>query len=81
MIRGQRIEPVHGRWVWPFAQMQAGDWFLVAHADRDPDALRNLVSVRGSQLAKRFSFTKHHREGIAKVECLGEMLRIEDVMG
>lgn len=78
-----RIETINGRWVWPFAVMQSGDFFFVAHDDRDPEKLRKLVAVRAAQLGKQFSVEKHWREGMTRVQCTGpeRELTLADIMG
>lgn len=65
------IEPVLGEWNWKFHLMEVGDWFLVAHDKRDPEKVRGLASVRGSQLKKGFQVTKHDKDhpGYTKVTC------------
>lgn len=81
------IRPVYGRWVWPFRHMKPGDWFTVAHVDRDPEAVRKMVSVRSAQLWKRFSVTKDWQPGVLRVDCieggakdvLGDLLAAEEV--
>lgn len=52
------IVPVNGRWVWPFAMMEEGDWFEVSKIRRDPEKLRHMTHVRGSQLGVQFKFEK-----------------------
>lgn len=61
--------PLTGKWHWPFVRMNIGDWFLVRLSQREPEGLRNMVMVRGSQLMKKFGFTKHDPEhpGMMKV--------------
>lgn len=52
------IVPVNGRWVWPFAMMEEGDWFECSKLRRDPEKLRHMTHVRGSQLGVQFKFEK-----------------------
>lgn len=65
------IAPIGSRWVWPFAEMEKGDWFIVRHELRDPEKLRQMVAVRQSQLGKHFVTVKEPAElpGFAKVSC------------
>jgi hypothetical protein len=62
MEQGERllriVEPIGGRWIWPFTQMEVGDYFLVSHEDRDPEKVRHMAAVRAAQLGKRFSTEK-----------------------
>lgn len=69
------VKPVYGRWVWPFKHMEDGDWFLVSWEHRDPEALRNLVSVRAAQLGMKFAVEKRPIEhpGFTKVTRGGEI--------
>lgn len=64
------VQPVYGRWTWPLRVMQPGDWFIVSKALRKPEEVRNLMSVRASQMGVRVSVTKHPKEypGYTKVE-------------
>lgn len=77
------IRPIGSRWVWPFRDMQEGDWFLVSWELRDPESVRNMASVRGSQLGKRFMVEKRPPEhlGFTKVTCgsTQPLRRMEDV--
>jgi hypothetical protein len=66
------IQPSYGRWIWPFKHMEEGDWFTVRHEDRDPESLRNMAMVRGSQLNKSFSVKREHEPGITSVTCVSE---------
>lgn len=52
------VGPIYGRWHWPFKVMKPGDWFIVDHAIRDPEEVRQLASVRASQLGIRVSVNK-----------------------
>lgn len=52
-------EPRSGRWIWPFTTMEVGDYFLVRHSQREPEGLRRMVYVRGTNLMKRFGFMKN----------------------
>lgn len=66
------IQPVDGRWQWPFRQMKEGDWFLVNWEQRDPESVRNLAAVKGSQLGKGMKVEKrpHDHPGYTKVTCV-----------
>lgn len=66
------IEPVRNRWVWPFSQMEEGDFFRVDWADKHPSQLRHYVSVRAAQLGKYFSVKKDDPDcpGYTKVTCV-----------
>jgi hypothetical protein len=75
-----QLEPIAGRWIWPFHQMEEGDCFTVAHSDRDPEKLRNMAYVRGAQLGKRFSVERNFQPCLSRVTCTRGALRIEDVM-
>lgn len=61
-----------GRWSWPFRHMKPGDWFQVDHNDREPEDVRNMAMVRGSQLGKGFSVAKQdpERPGFTRVTCV-----------
>jgi hypothetical protein len=63
------IEPIGTRWIWPFSQMEEGDFFHVDWADKKPTQLRQYVSVRASQLGVYFKTIKQSDEkpGFAKV--------------
>lgn len=66
------IEPDRaGRWHWPFRTMQEGDWFLVDWEQRDPESVRNLAAVKGSQLGKGMKIEKRPAEhpGFTRVTC------------
>jgi hypothetical protein len=52
------VAPLYGRWTWPFRSMEIGDYFLVKHEDRNPEDVRNIASVRASQLGIRISVEK-----------------------
>lgn len=65
------IEPIHGRWIWPFAQMEEGDWFTVDNQLRPHGKIMNFAHVTAHRLGKRFSVTQ--LDGCyTKVECVGE---------
>ena len=49
----------HGEWRWPFRRMKVGDFFYVRHADRDPERLRTMCSVRAAQLGIRLKVEKN----------------------
>jgi hypothetical protein len=65
---GQIAPDEYGRWVWPFASMHPGDWFIVAPEDREIARIWSLAANRGYQLGKRFSVTRM-ANGMTKVEC------------
>lgn len=62
-----KVGPVHGRWVWPFRQMEIGDEFHVRYEDRDPEDVRHMGSVRAAQLGMRLSCTKDDAAGVMRV--------------
>lgn len=66
------VKPQYGRWRWPLGWMKPGDWFVVDHARRDPEQVRQYVSVRASQLGKRFSViaSDPERLGYSRVTCV-----------
>jgi hypothetical protein len=66
---GQIKPDEYGRWVWPFASMHPGDWFIVAPEDREIVRVRSLAANRGYQLGKRFRVTMM-ANGMTKVECV-----------
>lgn len=66
------IKPIYGRWVWPFAQMAEGDWFIVDQLLKPKGPLANLAHVRGYKLNKRFSVVEADKPGFTMVECKGE---------
>jgi hypothetical protein len=53
-----RVEPMYGRWRWPFHVMQAGDEFWVSALDREPEDVRRLAGVRAAQLGIRLETHK-----------------------
>lgn len=61
-----------GRWHWPFRAMMEGDWFLVDWEQRDPESVRNLAAVKGSQLGKSMRIEKRPADhpGFTKVMCV-----------
>lgn len=63
------IEPVNGRWIWPIADMDIGDYFHVAHEDREPERVRNYVKMRAYQLGRTFTVNKtgEEHEGFTRV--------------
>lgn len=67
------VRPQWGRWIWPLSQMEEGDWFLVDNALRNPEAVRNYVSVQAARLGKRFAVEKKPLEhpGFCRVTCGG----------
>lgn len=64
------IEPIYGKWVWPFKAMEGGDWFTVDQMLKDKGSLANYAYVQGHRMGKRFSVTEEL--GRTKVMCLGE---------
>jgi hypothetical protein len=51
------LEPVYGRWVWPFRRMKVGDWFKVRFDVRLPGDVRQLAGVRAAQLGIKIGVT------------------------
>lgn len=49
------------RWVWPFRQMDVGDFFRVAAEDKSIHDVRNIASVRAYQLGIRLSVKTDER--------------------
>lgn len=49
-----RLEPYFGRWVWPLREMQVGDTFTVATADKPVGAVRNYVASQQDRLGMKF---------------------------
>lgn len=45
-----RVQPMYGKWRWPFHVMQEGDEFYVSATDRHPEEVRKFASVRAAQL-------------------------------
>ncbi len=64
--------PAQGNWSWPFADMEPGQYFHVAHDDRPPERVRATAMMRGHQLSMPISVTAndHEKQGHAKVEYL-----------
>lgn len=65
------LKPFYGKWQWPLARMQPGDWFVVDHARRDPEAVRSYVTMQGSRIGKYFSVAASDPEnpGFCRVTC------------
>lgn len=72
------VQPFRGRWTWPFAEMQEGEFFRVDQALRAKGAVANLAYVRGSKLGRRFSVTDDPEHvGFTRVVCTDEDITIE----
>lgn len=56
-----------GRWVWPFREMDVGDFFHVDPQDRPIQKVRTTAYCRGYQLGFKFSTTKGEN-GLSRVE-------------
>jgi hypothetical protein len=64
----------NGRWAWPFAQMEHGDFFEVMPEDRSLEKIRNMAGTRGYQLGKSFRVAFNPENGAARVTCGGKRL-------
>jgi hypothetical protein len=64
----------NGRWAWPFAQMEHGDFFEVMPEDRSLEKIRNMAGTRGYQLGKSFRVAFSPENGAARVTCGGKRL-------
>lgn len=64
------VGPVHDRWIWPFARMEIGDWFHVAHDRRHPEKVRTLAYTAMKRLGFHAAVTANDRSrpGYCKVE-------------
>lgn len=66
------VKPLYGRWHWPLRAMKPGDYFIVDKALRSTEEVRNLMSVRASQMGMRISVSKHPEDhpGYTRVEMM-----------
>jgi len=65
------LRPFYGKWNWPMRDMVPGDLFVVDHAIRDPEAVRNYVTMNATRLGKFFSVNARdpERPGYCRVTC------------
>lgn len=68
------VEPIRNRWVWPFADMEVGDWCHVAHELKDPGKVRSYAHVACTRVGKHASVMKEDpdRPGYARIEIMDE---------
>jgi len=62
-----RVKPIYGRWYWPFRQMEVGDEFHVSFQDREPEAVRQMATVRAAQLGIRLKTQKDDALGAMRI--------------
>ena len=63
-----RVQPIYGRWSWPYRQMEEGDEFHVRYEDRAPEDVRQLASVRAAQLGIRLSCRRDDESGVIRIK-------------
>jgi hypothetical protein len=61
--------PEHGRWSWPFATMEPGQYFHVNNEDRPGERTRALAMLRGAQLSMKMSVMANDpdKEGYCRI--------------
>lgn len=56
------IQPIYGRWHWPFHTMQPGQYFIVDKVKRSGEQVRHHATVRAAQLGIPLSVTVNDPE-------------------
>lgn len=63
-----QIEPYMGRWIWPFREMDAGDWFTVHPEDKPIGGVRAAANAAGYRMGKKFSIVNDN--GMIRCTCV-----------
>src|SRR4051812_47544263 len=53
-----RVQPMYGKWRWPYHIMEEGDEFWVSATDRNPEEVRKHASIRAAQLGIKIQTRK-----------------------